>query len=616
MFSGLLLAMASSTALAADPNADDAAIDNIVVEATKIPTAGIDIAGSVTLIDDRRIEQALMQSIQDLVRYEPGIDIADQGSRFGFGGISIRGIGGNRVKVEVDGVATSDAFSIGSFSNAGRDFVDVDSLKQVEIVRGPASAMFGSNALGGVVSFVTKGPQDLLGDANTYADVSAGFNSVDDSSLLRATGAVRSGNVAGMIRAGLRQGSERDLTLADPLDDDSLNVLARIEFGENGNGALDLSLEHFTADSDTQVDSLERRQDFSAGFGFPYIIDTTEVAGDDSRERSRISLGQKWLNGRFGTDYLRWRAYRQESETLQRTFEARESFIAGVASAVTREREFRFDQELTGLEINAGSDFETGRISHQLAYGFEIEETDTAQIRDGLQTDLSTGETSPQVGPDLFPVRDFPLSSTTGTGVYLQNRMSIGAVSVIPGIRWDRYELDPQPDAIFAADNPGITPVALDDEQFSPKLGVLWRIDERWTAFAQYAEGFRAPPVNDVNVGFTNFQFGYTALPNPDLKSESSEGYEVGVRYAGEQMAWEIVAFDTRYDDFIESFSAVGFDPVNNLLLFQSINIDKVRIDGVEFKGRFRLPYFSEQLSLSVAAAYRQRPRPAGQGRR
>ena len=45
-----------------------------------------------------------------------------------------RGIGGNRVRTEIDGVATADAFSVGSFSNAGRDFIDVESIKQLEII--------------------------------------------------------------------------------------------------------------------------------------------------------------------------------------------------------------------------------------------------------------------------------------------------------------------------------------------------------------------------------------------------------------------------------------------------------------------------------------------------
>jgi len=604
-----MLWLLAATAAVGDAPADsprdaEAVIDVITVEASKLPVPAADIASRVTVIDERRIEQELAQNIDDLVRYEPGVEVANQGSRFGLSGFSIRGIGGNRVQIEVDGVPTSDAFSIGSFSNASRDFVDVANLKRVEIIRGPSSALFGSDALGGVVSFVTKGPVDYLRGRDSYYDVSGGFNSVDDSTVAAGTFAWRIGEVDAMLRATRRAGAERDVPGADPLDEDSLNALARFSFGEAGAGGIEFSLEHFRAASETEVDSLERIQDFTADFGFPFIIDTSVVAGDDERERNRVSLGQEWVDGRFGADYLRWRVYRQDSETRQDTFEARQSFIAGRPSAAERQRSFRFEQQLAGLEVNAANRYSLAGMAHELAWGLEYEVTDTAQLRDGTETDLATGETSSQVGPDLFPLRDFPLSETTRTGVYVQNRITVGAISLVPGLRWDRYELEPEPDAIFLADNPGIRPVSLKEDEFSPKLGALWDIGERWQLYAQYAEGFRAPPVNDVNVGFTNFRFGYTSLPNPDLKAESSHGYETGARYYGDMASWEAAFFSTRYDDFIESFQVVGFEPINSLIVFQSVNVDEVEIRGAEFRGRFAPALLPDGLSLNVSAAW------------
>ena len=608
MLSEVLWLLATSTGVGEttpdEPATRDEEIEVITVEASKLPTPAANIASRVTVIDARRIEQELAQNIDDLVRYEPGVSVADQGSRFGFSGFSIRGIGGNRVQIEVDGVPTADAFSIGSFSNAGRDFVDVANLKRVEIIRGPSSALFGSDALGGVVSFVTKRPADYLRDGDTHYDVNGGFNSVDDSTVAGGTFAWRMGDVTAMLRATLRGGAERDVPGADPLDEDSLNGLARIGFGEAGAGGVELALERFRAESTTEVNSLERVQDFTAAFGFPYVIDTSVVAGDDERERDRFSLSQEWSEGRFGTDYLRWRVYHQSSDTRQDTFEARESFIAGQASAVERQRSFRFEQDLTGLELNAANRFEFAGMAHELAWGLEYEVTDTAQIRDGTETDLATGQTSSQVGPDLFPLRDFPMSETTRAGIYLQNRVSVGPVSLVPGLRWDRYELEPDADEIFLADNPGIQPVSLSENELSPKLGALWDLGERWQLYAQYAEGFRAPPVNDVNVGFTNFQFGYTTIPNPDLKAESSRGYEAGLRFDGQTATWEAAAFSTRYDDFIESFQVVGFDPVNSLLIFQSVNVDEVEIEGAEFQGSFAPGFVPEGLQLNVSAAW------------
>ena len=605
MMSHLLwLAAAAASAASTNASENDQALDVVTVEASKRPIATNELASRVTVIDAERIERELAQNIDDLVRYEPGVDVVDQGSRFGLSGFSIRGIGGNRVRTEIDGVATSDAFSIGSFSNASRDFVDVTAIKQLEVVRGPASAAFGSNAIGGVVSFVTKGPEDYLDATGRYLDVNAGYNSVDDSTVTGFTGALRTGEVSSMLRVNLRDSAERDVPGADPLDAQSANVLGKVHFGDALEGGLALTFDYFGATNETDVISLERRQDFTADFGFPFLIDTTDVVGDDERTRTRLSIGQEWVAGRFGTDYLRWRAFWQDSETRQNTFEARETLIAGRPGRAERQRDFRFEQQLAGLEINAMSEFETGSAEHELAYGLEYEIADTTQIRDGTERDLVTGLDSKQVGPDLFPLRDFPESRTESVGLYVQDRIRLGPVTLVPGLRWDRYELDPQPDQIFLEDNPGIESVGLTDDRVSPKFGVVWQVSERWQVYGQYAEGFRAPPVNDVNVGFTNFQFGYTAIPNADLRSETSRGYELGLRFGGDTASLDLALFETRYDDFIESFQVVGFDPINQLLIFQSVNLSKVDITGVELQGRYAPAFMPDGMSLQFSAAY------------
>ncbi len=70
----------------------------------------------------------------------------------------------------MDGIAVPDAFGIGSFSNAGRDVVDIDALKRVEIVRGAASSLYGSDALAGVVKYASKDPLDFLTPAWPHRD--------------------------------------------------------------------------------------------------------------------------------------------------------------------------------------------------------------------------------------------------------------------------------------------------------------------------------------------------------------------------------------------------------------------------------------------------------------
>ena len=602
----LLLPLLASTVqdLPADEQATEPPLElaTLTVEASKTPRSANDLAAQVTVIDAERMARELVQNIEDLVRYEPGVDVINQGSRFGRSGFSIRGLSGNRVLVEVDGVPVSDAFSIGGFSNASRDFVETDSLKQVEIVRGPSSALFGSDAMGGVVSFVTKDPIDYLGDRDGYVSAQAGYFDVNEGTLLGATGAGRAGDWSGLLNVTWREGSERNGF--DPLDEESLNLLGKLAWNELGDGPVTFTFEQLEVDSVTDIISQQGVQDFTDAFGFPYLIETHAVVGDDERERTRFSLEQEWIAGAGFADYLRWRIYHQDSETRQDTTEERDTVIFGQRVPRLRERQFRYEQNLTGAELNGGNLFDGGRVIHDLSWGLELEQADTSQLRDGTETNLLSGTVTNVLIPDVFPVRDFPESETESIGIYLQDRITLGSVTLIPALRWDRYELTPKPDAIFEEDNPGLEPVPLDEDEFSPKFGVLWDIDERWQVFGQYSEGFRAPPVNDVNIGFTNLQFGYTAIPNPDLKSEKSKGAEAGVRFAGETLQWSASVFHSRYEDFIESLAPLGFDPTIGLLVFQSINIDEVEIEGFEFGGRWAPEAFPDGLSLRLSGSW------------
>src|SRR5699024_1882749 len=124
-----------SASLSAAAEIDSVDLDRVTVTASKSERPITEIAAPVTVINDRDIERTLTESIRDMMRYIPGVTVPFQGQRFGLAGFNIRGLGGNRVQVAVDGVRVPDGFAIGEFSNASRNFVDTDSLKQVEVVR-------------------------------------------------------------------------------------------------------------------------------------------------------------------------------------------------------------------------------------------------------------------------------------------------------------------------------------------------------------------------------------------------------------------------------------------------------------------------------------------------
>ena len=109
------------------------------------------------------------------------------------------------------------------------------------------------------------------------------------------------------------------------------------------------------------------------------------------------------------------------------------------------------------------------------------------------------------------------------------------------------------------------------------------------TFYFQYSHGFRAPPYADANIGLDIPFFNYRAIPNPDLKSETSNGFDVGVRWQGVNTRLHLSAFRTRYTDFIESKVRLGPDPVSGRILFQSQNLDETVIEGFEAGGHINL---------------------------
>jgi len=597
----------------AETSADTATreFERIQVTATRSERAVADVPNTVSVIDREELDDRLVRDIKGLVRYEPGVTVTSSFGRFGLGGFRIRGLEGNRVRIQTDGIPVSDAFSIGSFSNANRNFVDLDTLKQVEIVRGPSSSLYGSDALGGVVSFITRDPSDYLDDRKeAYFGFRLGYDGSWNGLFGNATAAFGGERWSGLVSVGHRQGQETEnqgdvagiggaRTLPNPQERDGRSLLTKLVFSPTEGQRFRLTVEGNEDSADTDLLTQQ---------GYQSLTRATHdrVIARDHQTRARVAFAHEWddLSAGFA-DSLDWQVYRQDSETTQYTREERT--LPAPTLRDIRERAFNFDQRTYGLQANFRKAFGAS-VRHDLIYGLDIARTETRQKRDGLRTFPLTGVSTPVMSPDTFPVRDFPISRTTTAALYVQDEIGFadGTFRLVPGLRVDHYRLDPRHDAIFDTDNPGLALADIRETAVSPKLGVVWRFAPAWSLFGGYAHGFRSPPYNDVNIGFTNVQFGYTAIANPDLKPETSDGVELGVRYAGKAAYASLSGYYNRYDDFIESMRFIGYND-DGLMVYQSQNISEAQIHGVEFKAGLDIGALSDAWdgwSLRGAAAW------------
>lgn len=600
--------------------AADAAVelDRVTVTATRTERAVHETPGTVTVRDDADIDRELASDIRDLVRYEPGVSVASAPGRFGLSGFTVRGLDGNRVLVEVDGVRIPDAFAIGSFASTGRDLVDIDLLKSVEIVRGAASSLYGSNALAGVVSFATRDPEDYLdAEGGGHLGAKLGWYGVDHGRQAGFTGALGDEQLGFLLGFTQRRGSENrnqgDIggdgsarTRPNPQDWNTASALAKLVWRPGDGHRLAWSFEAGQGRTLTEVLSARTR---SAGPGA--LVEVLDLDGDDRRARTRNSLAWRHEPAQGWYDSLEASIHAQSGLTTQETLEERRT-TAAASGAVTpqqRWRRFEFDQQVAGAELLLRRRLQWLGAGHHLVLGVEALQTDTAQLRDGLASNPLTGVATPVLAPDTFPVRDFPRSRTREQAVFVQDEITLagGRLDLIPGFRLDRYRLAPRPDAIFREDNPDFEAVTLRATRGSPKLGLLWRLGPAWALAAQYAEGFRAPPYDDANIGFTNLQFGYTAIANPDLRPETSRGLELGLRGSWRHARASLALYGNRYDDFIESLVALDPDDplaVPGLVTFQSRNLERVAIEGIEASLQAGLEALSPRLAgFSVRAA-------------
>jgi len=584
----------SMTALPASAETDppqqattQVAAASVVITATRMPREPADVAATVTVVDREQMQRDLVFDLRDLARSVPGLQVESGGTRFGTSGFRIRGIGGNRVTTLLDGAPLPDRFSIGNYSDSGRELLGLGMISSIEVLRGPASTLYGSKAIGGVVALSSLDVRDELGvRASPAMAALAGYSGDRGQWSLGAHAAFGSPKEGWLLAAGASRASEVDAKglergyTRDPQTENRESAMARYVRTTEGGMRLRGTLQLWQSDRRTDVRSL---------LGTGRFATTTTLLGDDEQRHWRVLLDGESGGAAHAVQSL-WRVFAFSGETRQ----ASDEWRTRTPSPVRQQRTFNYDQEGFG----AGGDFRYRKfgesIKHTPSWGFDLLQTRITEQRDGLQTNLLTGAQTNVILGERFPLRDFPKTRTTEAGVYLQDEIEPAGwpLRVIAGIRYEHYSLKTDRDAVFASSTPNVRVADLSNGYWTPKLGAVWKFDQRLSGFAQYVRGYRSPPFNEVNIGLEIPTQNLRALPNPDLKPETSHGVEVGLRYASSKLQWSAAVFETRYKDFIASRSPLGPDPATGVLLFQSINLDRAKITGIEFSLRQQLASF------------------------
>lgn len=562
----------------------------VTVLATRTETRADEAAATVTVFTAEQIETMLATDIKDLVRFEPGVSVVSQPARFGAAlgatgragneGFTIRGLGGDRVLMVVDGVRVPDGFVFGAQSVGRGGYADLDLMRSVEILRGPASALYGSDGVAGAVAFSTKDPADLLRPGESFgARARVGYNSADEGLTTSAMIAGRSAAFSGLLAWTGRDSHETETqgtvggvgglrTMANPQETRSDALLLKGVWNIAPSHSLRAGYDWY--ESNTTADVLSGRS-----------ATVLALLADDETRRSGWNLGWRG-EGVLGLDRARATVYAQQAETRQFTFEDR-------TPAVDRTRDNSFDNEVFGVSADAVRTLG----AHRLTFGGDGSRTTQSGVRDG---------TVPPFG-ETFPSSAFPETDFTLAGLFVQDEITLldGALRLIPALRWDNYDLSTADDPLYPgarADQSG--------DHVSPKLGLVWQATDIVQLFGSWGEGFKAPTPSQVNQFFSNPAFGYTSAPNPNLRPETSRSLEIGARVrdldlAGGRLSAQLVGFRSDYEDFISQQVVSGsFTPIDPAV-FQFVNFTDVEISGVEAKADI---WWDNGVSARFAAAY------------
>jgi iron complex outermembrane receptor protein len=541
----VIASLAASAAHSDDAEAADAAAPGapIVVrearEVSVVATRGernlLDVPANVTVIDAAAIARSGAASVPELLRREAGLFVTNTTTNPEGFSVEARGFqngGGNgcRTLVLIDGRRANEADT----GCADWTFVTLRDIERIEIVRGPGSAAYGDNALGGVIAITTKRPG---ADGGTSGELGAGGGSwhsgAVDGAVRSSFGALGVGVAASWARSdGFRTRSDYDA------HDGKLDL--RYDLGELGSASL--------------------------------------VARYGSNERSRPGA----IFVPYGT-----RDGEQASPDLSRGADRERSITGELALTLPGEISLRATPHWSRTRAVDDSLFSPG-TPFEFPFHFEDE-----QRSSGIDLQLSHdfdahGRALRVLGGGEFRREDYTDSSDFAAnvakrdvwGLFAQLEATLADDWLLSaGVRYDETSLRGR----ISAAIPGCSALTLrchfDDHEWSPRVALTWRFAEPGALWASYAEGFRFPNLNEA---FGAFGF------SPSLAPEHSKGFELGAKWRAERWRGTAVFHRANVDDEI-FFEPDAPNPVPPGFPGININVDRVRHQGVELSGAIDL---------------------------
>lgn len=588
-----ILAASVTLPVWAESDNENKNLETITVTASRQQKEKLAIPETVDVVTKKNIDDHHMSTLQDLVRYLPGISVDRQTSGtdpFGnLGGIRIRGVAGNRVQMQVDGARV-----IESLQDGNRNFIDLSTIKAVEIVRGPGSVLWGADALGGVVAFKTLDPNDLLKGQSYAVQMDGGYDSLNKQKSKKGMFAIEfMPNLEGLIALSRRDYEEAKLSKAkanggiwgcprgsdaircnklNPLDAKAENMLAKLVY-HNDNRETKLTLEKFRSNSYTK-----QLYDYGLQSSGTYNGDYLRT---QIQTRSRIAIDDAWSPQLPFIDQIKTMV---SYSPQQRYLKSHRYQIDKKGNQIYTYTTNNYKEKFWQLDLQFMSSFDLLQTAHELIYGFQGDITHADYRNQSAKNGVTT------IGGGF----NFANAKTQRADIYIQDEISVVSdrLKIKPGLRYATYQIKPDINDYYAV-IPGKEPRKLTSKRLIPQLGILFNITNQYSIYARYAEGFKMPTAQQLYTSLPSSSMNL--IPNPNLKPEKVKSYETGVRGEFSDGWFTFGVFKADYSNYIKNFIQVG--PKD----YTYKNLSKVNIWGLESSAEWR---FLSNWTLNGSASY------------
>ena len=626
-----LLALAIATHFSAF--ADDAKpkqdMERLVITATGFEQKVTEAPASISIITNEDIKSHAFTSVLDAVQYLEGIDIGTTRDKTGQGSVSMRGLTGEYTLLLIDGKRQNnhgDIYPNNFGGNAFNHVPPVDAIERVEVIRGPASTLYGADALGGVINIITKKHTDSWSGAVSFSrslqqNDDFGDDITTDFSVM---GPLIKDVLSLGVRGSVYEQQASSPTFEPATDPNGVVHTRSLGFGSGGrtvdntNEQYGFTLTYtpfeshhlrFDYDNSSQVYDNTPSYDIESGtITYPLgTKDNIESIWQDRRGQVNPRAGYA-ADQEFDRE---WWSISYDGELDWATLKASVSYVdtqnngrtlpLSVSERLELQAMYDGTGEYEGMDEQARKDLAEETFLPRPARPLESSQF-TYDLRFDIPITGSFGSHNLAIGAQLIDgeLKDgvFGLESDQAGKVQEQNMYSIFAED-----NW------------MATDNFTFTLGARYDDhdvfgsQVSPRVYGVYNLSDTWTLKGGVSTGYKTPQTTDLYDGITGFG-GQGTSPfagNPDLQPETSVNSEIALYWTsldGDHNI-NVTYYNTKFEDKIASgdtilsceqtnnvrpcvnlgqYDQLGYDSYS-----QKINIDEVDLQGVEIAGQYTI---------------------------